>query len=514
MYSQCPECLTRFRVTAAALRIARGTVRCGRCGSAFDALPQLTDTLPDDAAFPAAPAALGFTGATVPEVLEGSDDLALPEFQFSADDIEQVFIDARDWQSRFGAAASPGDRAGRLGESGAGLAGLLFAPLDDFVAPAPQEGGTERGPNVWVHEPEAVEDITLEGERIQIEGIGDAGDSAEEERLEREIAAALDEQHRAEIAAASGTHRQMPDDAGLMLASDGLHDLDSTDRFEVLAEAPAEAPDAHGADEPPAPAEVTAAAAAAAAAVATAAVAGPAIAAATTTAAAAPTMPAPAAPQASPTAARWQRPWPADSEPEPAADLDLDGHEQLAADLAVAASERRGSWAWGIGALLLALALAAQWIHQHRQDLARDARLGPALRSVYSSLGTPLAPSWDLAAFEVRQWGASEAPPADGSTMTVRASLKNGASFAQPLPLLRLEFEDRFGATVARRDFEPREYLDDPEQATRLLAAGSTTAAALAIVDAAPEAVGYRLDVCMRNDDGAVRCAHADAGLP
>jgi hypothetical protein len=67
---------------------------------------------------------------------------------------------------------------------------------------------------------------------------------------------------------------------------------------------------------------------------------------------------------------------------------------------------------------------------------------------------------------------------------------------------------------VARRDFEPREYLEDPAQATRLLAPGATTAAALAIVDAAAEAVGYRLDVCMRNDDGAVRCAQTDSGLP
>jgi predicted Zn finger-like uncharacterized protein len=510
MYSQCPECLTRFRVTAAALRVARGTVRCGRCGSAFDALPQLTDTLPDDSGFPAAPTALGFAGATGPEVPADSDGLAVSEFQFSADDIEQVFVDVRDWQSRFGAADSPGDRAGRLGESGAGLAGLLFAPGDDFVASVPQEAGTERGPNVWVHEPEAVEDITLEGERIQIEGIGDAADSAEEERLEREIADALEEQHQAEIAAASGAHLQMDDDAGLMLASDGPHDLDSTDRFEVLAEPPAEAPDA---DEPQAPQVMTATAAAAAAAVATAAVAGPAIAAATAAAAAAPTAPS-LPPEATPPAARWQRPWPADPRPEPGLDLDEEEHQQLAADLAVAAGERRGSWAWGIGALLLALTLAAQWIHQHRQDLARDARVGPALRGVYSSLGIPLAPSWDLAAFQVRQWGASEPPPAGGGTMTVRASLKNGASFAQPMPLLRLEFEDRFGGTVARRDFEPREYLEDPAQATRLLSAGATAAAALAIVDAAAEAVGYRLDVCMRNDDGAVRCAQTDSGLP
>jgi predicted Zn finger-like uncharacterized protein len=142
MYSQCPECLTRFRVTAAALRIARGTVRCGRCGSAFDALPQLTDTLPDDAGFPAAPAAIDFAGATATDVAAGRHDLPVPEFQFSADDIEQVFVDARDWQSRFGAAASPGDRAGQLGDSGVGLAGLLLASGDDDIARVPQEGGT------------------------------------------------------------------------------------------------------------------------------------------------------------------------------------------------------------------------------------------------------------------------------------------------------------------------------------------------------------------------------------
>jgi predicted Zn finger-like uncharacterized protein len=247
MYSQCPECLTRFRVTAAALRVARGTVRCGRCGSAFDALPQLSDTIPDETGFPAAPSALGLAGATGPDSPAGSEGLPVPEFQFSADDIEQVFVDARDWQSRFGAAASPGDRAGRLGDSGAGLAGLLLAPGDNHAAGAPQEGGTERGPNVWVHEPEAVEDITLEGERIQIEGLGDVSDLDEEERLEREIAAALEEQHQAEIAAASGSHLQIADDEAPLLTGDDVHDLDSTDQFEILPDPDAEPAPEHGA---------------------------------------------------------------------------------------------------------------------------------------------------------------------------------------------------------------------------------------------------------------------------
>jgi predicted Zn finger-like uncharacterized protein len=502
MYSQCPECLTRFRVTAAALRVARGTVRCGRCGSAFDALPQLSDTIPDETGFPAAPSALGLVGASGPGAPAGSDGLPVPEFQFSADDIEQVFVDARDWQSRFGAAASPGDRAGRLGDSGTELAGLLLAPSDSNAAGVSQEGGTERGPNVWVHEPEAVEDITLEGERIQIEGIGDVSDLDDEERLEREIAAALEEQHQAEIAAASGPHLRIADDEAPLLAAEDVHDLDSTDQFEILSDA--ESPAEPGADE----------SRAAAAAVATAAVAGPAIAAATTAAASPASAEVRPSLEASPPIARWQRPWPADPEPKPAIDLNDDQHQQLAEDLSVAAGEHRRSWAWGFGALLLALALAAQWVHQHRQDLARDARLGPALRGVYSSLGMPLSPNWDLAAFEVRQWGADQAPPAAGDTMIVRASLKNGASFAQPMPLLRLEFEDRFGASVARRDFEPREYLEDPAQAARLLGAGASIGAELAIVDAASDAVGYRLDVCMRDDDDAVRCAQTGAGRP
>jgi hypothetical protein len=167
----------------------------------------------------------------------------------------------------------------------------------------------------------------------------------------------------------------------------------------------------------------------------------------------------------------------------------------------------RAALAWGIGALLLAFVLTAQLAHFYRQQLARDASVGPIVRDVYSRLGLPLAPNWDLAAFELRQWGASEPAPSAAGRMRVGASLRNGASFAQPMPLLRLELEDRFGETVARRDFEPREYLKDPGQATRLLAPNAATEAELAIVNAANDAVGYRLDVCMRDADGAVRCA-------
>jgi predicted Zn finger-like uncharacterized protein len=531
MYSQCPECLTRFRVSAAALRAARGTVRCGRCGSAFDAVARLSDTLQSDEAAadlgepvpPGATSADGMEGATAVGLLATDAGASVPEFHFSADDIEQVFVDARDWQSRFGAASSPGDRAGLRGDtSSAELVGFL---KEGETGEEEEPERDANNPPVLVHEPESVEDITLEGERIQIEGIDDF-QGFEEDFLEREIQKEIEEQHLAEI---TGSHRALPASEVVAVHEviDSIEppgDLDSADRFKVLRDAPEsvlpreelgeDRTDSARTDagesldselvvvdsaEPVTPLEMMPAAVAATAA---------AIAADSTEAVAPPIAAAP--PAMAPMAARWRRP----PEPEPDDSFEIgDLDHRLAADLAAAANEDSSRWAWGVGALVLALLLGAQLTHHYRLQLARDATVGPALRATYSSLGMPLPPNWNLAAFELRQWGANEATPSAAGTMTVRASLKNGAGFAQPMPLLRLELEDRFGGTVARRDFQPAEYLKDPAQATRLLPAGVSTEAELAIVGTTSETVGYRLDVCLRDDNGAVRCAES-AGTP
>ena len=46
MYTQCPECGTAFRVSAEILKQAAGKVRCGGCGSAFNALEYLSEQKP------------------------------------------------------------------------------------------------------------------------------------------------------------------------------------------------------------------------------------------------------------------------------------------------------------------------------------------------------------------------------------------------------------------------------------------------------------------------------------
>jgi len=401
MYSQCPECHARFRVTAEALRAARGTVRCGRCGSAFDALARLSDTLPP--ARPAESERPSADAATMLGALPGTGTAA--EYHFTADDLEKVFIDAREWQQQFG--PEPGS--------------------NDAVAPAAQ---AVEPSVVLVDESEPLEDITLEGERISIE-----------------TPPGLD-----------------------------VGDLESTDEFRVLRNVPEAAyPDDEDTGEFPPLAAPEPEPAVQAAATAT----------------------APETTPSAPTARtlaeqRWHR----TDEARPAA---------LVEDGAVA---ERSGWrtvAWSLACLLCAVGLLAQVTHYYRQDLVRHPRLGPVLREAYARIGLPLSPNWDLEAFEIRQWGNAEGADASGR-MSIRASLTNRASFAQPHPVLRLQLEDRFGEAIAVRDFAPAEYLKNLDEASRLLAPAASAEADLEIVDPG-QAVGYRLDVCLRESATLLRCA-------
>jgi len=439
MYSQCPDCQTRFRVTAAALRAAHGTVRCGRCGSAFDALERLSDSIPPPAQESPPIPLLVATDAAGGHLLGAG-----VEYHFSAEDLERIFVGASDWQRQ----RSP--------------------PAADTDEPRAAAGGGE--PTiVEVHEDARVEDITLEGERIRIEvpldeerreidlestdeleilrHVPDAAypEDDDEDEIEREIAALAKRLSEEPVPSA-----EFPETAELETAAAAVS-AESTAVSEINDLA------VRTADVAPAspPAEV----------------------------AETPTIePVPLAAQ------RWRRPA-EESEPEVAA-----------------RTSAWGTLAWTLGSLVLAVVLAVQVIHHFRQDLVRHPQIGQPLRTAYERLGFALLPNWDLASFELRQWG-NEADAAAQGRMVVRASLTNRAAFAQPHPVLRLELEDRFGATVATRDFEPADYLKNPSQASRLIAPGSSSEAELLLADPGAEAVGYRLDVCLRESASLLRCA-------
>jgi predicted Zn finger-like uncharacterized protein len=158
------------------------------------------------------------------------------------------------------------------------------------------------------------------------------------------------------------------------------------------------------------------------------------------------------------------------------------------------------------GVALGVLLLVLQILNHHRDDLAASPRLYPVLTRLYSALGVHLAPHWDVHAYDVRQLGA--AVGAGGGVMTVRASIKNAAPQAQPLPLLRVTLEDRFGNRIAARDVPPRYYLPAAVPASSFLSAGQRIDAEMGFVDPGANAVGFEIDACLPASGGGVACAN------
>ena len=444
MYTQCPECGTVFRVTAVVLRAAHGQVRCGVCDATFDALRDLTDEVTADASAAVSPDAVAANaGAAPPAEMPLAEPFELP---------------------RATRHTAPTDEARALEE-------LVAAHGGPPAAAAPAEPDS-LFPDINVLEPEDFEHIVLSGEA---EGDSSLPEAAYEFDLPAgewesvfiapsEPPAPLD-LDLAAPATAAYAEAERPDEF-LILEEEpaaGADPLQRTDEFEIPAgwagvgdedglrrqDEVAIAPD----------------------------------------------------PAHFPGAEPHDRPAPAGAARPPSAD----GPELLAPPVRA----RRGlaGPARIAAAALLGLGLAAQGVHHWREPLAGVALIGPALAEFYARIGAPLEPRWDVAAYEVRQWGAASEEAA--GALRMRASVVNHASRPQPYPLLRVTLEDRFGSTVARREFAPAEYLPGRAPPSALLAPGARADADLSLADPGSQAVGFELDVCLRRAD-ALTCG-ADA---
>jgi predicted Zn finger-like uncharacterized protein len=161
---------------------------------------------------------------------------------------------------------------------------------------------------------------------------------------------------------------------------------------------------------------------------------------------------------------------------------------------------------WLGAAVVSALLLAAQVVHQNREWFAHaHGPFGAGVRALYGAMGAPLPAPANLSAYQLRQWGVTGDPDANG-TLRVRASILNTAAQLQPYPLLRVTLADRFGKRIGARDFGSNEYLGKPT--TRLLAPGERADATLEILDPGKNAEGFEIDVCLRGVDQKVSCAN------
>ena len=409
MFTQCPECQTTFRVSAAMLKAAQGRVRCGRCESVFDALTFLMEQRQA-----AATSDLDNVGEIDLSAEDDAEDDAdaddVPESalecHLSADDLGKVFVVApAPTLKRPMAGAPPKPMA-----SPSAKAAPDSDDDDDVTAEHEilQLDGTE-GADVEV--------ITLEGDTVESKDIKlDPEKSKPKVESRHEATARIDAEVRREIEAAFAA--------------------DPTTRAEFTLPSGKRITLTH--DEPEVP----------------------------------------------------------------------DAEEVLTRTrqrFRISITQSR----WLAGSAVLGLLLAVQLVHANRQSIVRSPTFGPALGAIYASLGAELTPAWDVRAYELRQWGAA-ADPGSSGTLRVRASLLNGADHAQPYPLLRLTLQDRFGSEVATRALEPREYLHSEPGSKDLLGAGERIDAEIAIVDPGKDAVGFEIDVCLRDPNG-LKCANEQA---
>ena len=170
----------------------------------------------------------------------------------------------------------------------------------------------------------------------------------------------------------------------------------------------------------------------------------------------------------------------------------------------------RPPYAWILGIAGAALVLLAQILNHYRDELAASAHFNHPLTALYASLGVTLKPHWDLRAYDVRQLGAS-VDPGNAGEITVRASIKNASPQPQPLPLLRVTLQDRFGNRIAARDVQPQFYVPGAVPAAALLGAGQRIDAEMAFLDPGASAVGFELDACLPASGGGIACAN-DSG--
>lgn len=155
-------------------------------------------------------------------------------------------------------------------------------------------------------------------------------------------------------------------------------------------------------------------------------------------------------------------------------------------------AQRRQAIAWGAGATLMLLLIAAQAVMMFRNDLALAyPGLRPTLAGWCGALGCELSlpRAVELVGIEA---SALQPHPTRRGLLLLTATIKNRAAFAQSYPHLELTLTDTRDQPIARRVFTPAEYVTGGAGA---FAANAEVPVNLTLdaQDAAPS--GYRVEV-------------------
>ena len=156
----------------------------------------------------------------------------------------------------------------------------------------------------------------------------------------------------------------------------------------------------------------------------------------------------------------------------------------------------------------LALLLVAQYIHASRESLVEYGAFNQTIGPVYRALGSPITPQWDIKGWQFRKTDGSV--DETGQLLTISSRIQNTAEKALPYPLVHVSLTDRWEEIIGSRVLDPADYLAGDLDPSQPVNPGDEFTAVIAIESPAPEATGYKVNVCYRVDPERVRCATED----
>jgi hypothetical protein len=149
--------------------------------------------------------------------------------------------------------------------------------------------------------------------------------------------------------------------------------------------------------------------------------------------------------------------------------------------------------AWGFGAALLVVVLAAELVYAYRSPLAqRYPILRPWLESVCTAAGCAVSWAREDALLKLEDSELLEVPGRP-SEIALGARIRNLAQVPQEYPHLELTLTDLTGQAAVRRVLRPTDYLGRPLDGAEVLAPGAEMSIQLRLETPRIKATGYEL---------------------
>jgi len=140
----------------------------------------------------------------------------------------------------------------------------------------------------------------------------------------------------------------------------------------------------------------------------------------------------------------------------------------------------------------LLLLLAGQILFFYRDDIAQYELLNPAVTAFCRALDCAIAPPPRPPPPELIE--TSIAPhPRFANGLRIRAVMANRTARALPYPQLEVSLTDNNGTVLARRTFQPRQYLDQPPAAAAAMEPNIAVNALIDVTNPDGKAVGYEI---------------------